>query len=349
MSRLNQIKAQLAVDESLLISNSTNIRYLSGFTGSNGLLLISKQNSHLYTDARYAIQARQEVNEFEVIISPDIWTSFAKDISSKILCVEAKELSVDRLDQILNLQPAIEIKKTKNLIESLRITKDKTEVEFISKACQISTSALNQLITQQVLGLTEVQLATKLDRLMIDLGASDKAFNTIVASGANSAIPHHQPTSKIIENGDFLKIDFGAQFNGYKSDCTRTFVLGKPANWQIEIHQAVLSGQSLGRKSAQVDMAITKLDEAVKEQIKSSGFGDYFTHGLGHGVGLDIHEEPFLSAKSDDKILENMVITIEPGIYLADRGGVRIEDTGVMTTAGYQVLTDFTYDLLELT
>ena len=348
MSRLDQIRSKLSDDESFLVSNPVNIRYLSGFTGSNGLLHISKLNAHLYTDARYEIQAANEVSEFEVLISQDIWHHVTQGISSAVLCIEAKHLTVSKLAGLKQDLPNLEFKQCSDLVEQFRIRKDEVEIESIRKACEISVEALRQLTDQKLVSKTELELATWLERKMIDLGATDKAFNTIVASGPNSAIPHHQPSSRPIAFGDLLKIDFGADFNGYKSDCTRTFAIGKPQSWQTEIYEAVRQGQLVGRQQARIDVKISDVDQCVKNEINNSGFGHYFTHGLGHGVGLEIHEDPFLSAKTADKITEDMVITVEPGIYLAERGGVRIEDTGVITTSGYEVLTKFTYELLEL-
>ena len=348
MIRLEQIRAKLSDDESLLVSNPVNIRYLSGFTGSNGLLHISKLTAHLYTDSRYELQAAKEVSEFEVIISQDIWHQITKGISSAVLCIEAKHLTVGKLAGLKQEMPKLRFKECSDLIEQLRISKDSTEIESITKACEISVEALRQLTELKLIGKTELELATWLERKMIDLGASDKAFNTIVASGPNSAIPHHQPTSRQIAVGDLLKIDFGADYRGYKSDCTRTFSIGKNQTWQKEIYVAVRNGQLFGRELMAANTKISDIDAGVRNQIQQSGFGEYFTHGLGHGVGLEIHEDPFLSAKTADKITEDMVITVEPGIYLAERGGVRIEDTGVIKSSGYEVLTKFTYELLEL-
>lgn len=348
MSRLEQIRTKLNDDESLLVSNPVSIRYLSGFTGSNGLLHISKLNAHLYTDARYEIQASKEVSECEILISPDIWHQVTKGVSSAVLCVEAKHLTVGKLAGLRKEMPNLEIKECFDLVEQLRVCKDPTEIKLINQACEISVEALRQLIELKTIGKTEIEIATWLERKMIDLGATDKAFNTIVASGPNSAIPHHQPTSRPITTGELLKVDFGADFHGYKSDCTRTFAIGKAQSWQTEIYEAVRQGQYLGRSQAKPDVKISSVDKCVRDEINKSGYGQYFTHGLGHGVGLEIHEDPFLNAKTADRITEDMVITVEPGIYLAERGGVRIEDTGVITSGGYEVLTKFTYELLEL-
>ena len=348
MSRLDLVRAKLSDDQSFLVSNPVNIRYLSGFTGSNALIHISKLNAHLYTDSRYEIQASNEVTEFEVLIAQDICQQITRGISSAELCIEARHLTVAKLAALKQAIPNLKIQECTDLVEHLRVNKDESEIQAITKACEISTQALSDLTELKLTGKSELELATWLERRMIDLGASDKAFDSIVASGPNSAIPHHQPSNRVIESGDFLKIDFGAQYQGYKSDCTRTFVIGKPTDWQKEIYQAVLDGQSVGRKLIAPEVKISEVDQAVRNQINQSGFGQFFSHGLGHGVGLEIHEDPFLSAKTADKITKDMVITVEPGIYLAQRGGVRIEDTGVVTSSGYEVLTKFTYELLEL-
>ena len=176
----------------------------------------------------------------------------------------------------------------------------------------------------------------------------EQRIESIVASGPNSAIPHHKPTDRVITKGDLLKIDFGAQYQGYKSDCTRTFAIGSAQPWQSEIHQAAIAAQAQGRKAVCVGIDLVEVDAMVRKELTRFGFLHYFTHGLGHGVGLDIHEDPFLGIKSKGNIAKNMVITIEPGIYLEAKGGVRIEDTGVVTDSGYEVFTNFTYELLEL-
>lgn len=187
-----------------------------------------------------------------------------------------------------------------------------------------------------------------LEHKIRELGANDVAFETIVATGANSAIPHHEPTDRAISHGDFLKIDFGAKFDGYHSDCTRTVVVGKASEWQIALHAAVTSAQAAGRNTISSTANLANVESAVNESLTASGYRDYFTHGLGHGVGLEIHEEPFFGRTEDAKIACNTVMTIEPGAYLDNMGGVRVEDTIVVDSNGYQNLTNLTYELLEL-
>jgi Xaa-Pro aminopeptidase len=183
---------------------------------------------------------------------------------------------------------------------------------------------------------------------MREYGADDIAFATIVASGPNSAIPHHEPTDRELKSGDFLKIDFGAKFHGYHADCTRTVVVGRPASWQVDLHSAVSSAQEAGRNTIRSEIAFIDVEKAVNQSLNDSGYRKYFTHGLGHGVGLEIHEDPFFGRVLDAKIASNTVITIEPGAYLKDKGGVRVEDTIVVNSEGHLNLTELPYELLEL-
>lgn len=353
MNRLSTLRKSLSSDVCVLISNPVNVTYLSGFTGSNGLLLITYKEAILLTDARYTIQAKQEVRDFEVVIDPNIWQkipSLLKDLKEDIkqLTVEANHITVSAHDSIVEALPKFEIVKQSDFVENLRQIKDQNEIDLIKTACEISTNALTNIINGKLIGKTEHQIAVALEREMVDLGATQIAFQTIVASGPNSAIPHHQPTQRSLQKGDFLKIDFGAQFKGYKSDCTRTFVLGSAAQWQKDMYEAVLVSQSMGRQLSVPGERFNNVDKAVRQKIADLGYADKFTHGLGHGVGLMIHENPFFTAKNNDIIAQNMVLTVEPGIYETNLGGVRIEDTGLITSAGYTVLTQFEYDLVEL-
>ena len=330
------------------MSTPTNIRYLSGFTGSNGLLVITQNSAKLLTDFRYQIQAQNEVSNFEFIFANDIWSRAGQEIVSETLLIEAEHLSYARFHKLSELLVDSKLVAKEKFIESMREQKDDDEITMIKRSCEISTQALMVLVEMPLIGKTEKVIGTTLDRLMVDLGAEKMAFETIVASGPNSAIPHHQPTDRVLERGDFLKIDFGAMLDGYRSDCTRTFVAGKPTQWQQSVHHAVTLAQGIGRAEVKIGRTTKEIDTKVRESLTKSNFLEFFTHGLGHGVGLDIHEEPFLGLTTQGSIAKNMVITIEPGLYFPDRGGVRIEDTGVVTDSGFEVLTVFTYDLIEL-
>jgi len=350
--RLDSFTKEIDTNQVYLVTNPTNIRYLSGFSGSNGLLIIDSVQAKLITDFRYGIQAENEVTGFEVVLASDIWHQLGIEIQNEKMnheiFIEAEHLTVDQQNRLIGLFPNSVMCFQDKKIEKMRSIKEVSELSLITKACEISVMALTELIAKSLIGLSEKSIATKLDRLMIDLGADRTAFETIVASGENSAIPHHQPTDRILKKNEFLKIDFGAMFQGYKSDCTRTFISGSPDTWQKEVHQSATTAQAVGREAVEIGAQTSHIDELVRKSLEPSGYLENFTHGLGHGVGLDIHEDPFLGKTTQGSIAKNMVITIEPGIYFPNRGGVRIEDTGVVTDSGFEVLTKFSYELIEI-
>ena len=223
----------------------------------------------------------------------------------------------------------------------LRAVKDDGEIDALHRACAVADRALAELIEAGGIrpGRTERQVGLDLDQRMRELGASDPSFETIVAAGPNSAIPHHRPTDAVLAAGDFVKLDFGATVDGYHSDMTRTFVLGSPADWQREIYQLVEQAQAAGRAACVVGATGDEIDAAARDVITDAGYGPQFSHGLGHGVGLQIHEAPSLARESASIMVPDMCVTVEPGVYLPGRGGVRIEDSGVIRADGYHVLT----------
>jgi Xaa-Pro aminopeptidase len=239
------------------------------------------------------------------------------------------------------------------LVEKLREVKDAGEVALLRLACEAADAALSVLVDRGGLrpGRTEKEVARELEALMLDHGADAASFETIVAAGANSAIPHHRPTDAVLAAGDFVKIDFGALVAGYHSDMTRTFVLGEAAAWQAEIYQVVAAAQRAGREALQPGAGLRDVDAAAREVIAGAGYAETFSHGLGHGVGLRIHEAPGINAAADGTLLAGAVVTVEPGVYLADRGGVRIEDTLVVADTPAQtpeLLTRFPKELTIL-
>jgi Xaa-Pro aminopeptidase len=240
-------------------------------------------------------------------------------------------------------------------VEALREIKDAGEVALLRLACEAADAALADLVDRGGLrpGRTERQVGRELERLMLDHGADGVSFETIVATGAHSAIPHHRPTDAELAPGHFVKIDFGALVGGYHSDMTRTFVLGNAADWQLEIYQLVSAAQRAGRHALQAGATLADIDGAARGVIADAGHGDHFGHGLGHGVGLQIHEAPGINATAAGTLLPGSVVTVEPGVYLPDRGGVRIEDTLVVPgpTPGHtpELLTRFPKELAILT
>jgi Xaa-Pro aminopeptidase len=261
--------------------------------------------------------------------------------------VEGTDLSIDVYQQLVSSFEHQFTSRT-GLVEGMRVVKDESEIALIKQACDISTSAFTDVIGSVRVGQNEKLIRNNLERRMRELGADDIAFASIVATGSNSAIPHHEPTDREVVPGDLLKIDFGAKVNGYHADCTRTVIVGHASSWQVELHAAVTEAQAAGRNTIRSDIEFTDVESAVNQALKDSGYRDYFTHGLGHGVGLAIHEDPFFGRVETAKIMPNTVITIEPGAYLKDKGGVRVEDTIVVNSDGYLNLTNLPYELLEL-
>jgi Xaa-Pro aminopeptidase len=324
-----------------------NVRYLSGFTGSNAALLVTDSNAILATDSRYEIQAAQQVPDLQVVIGRNFPELLLGKLTKSDVIVEGTEVSIDSYQKLVS---SFEHQFTSRigLVESMRSVKDESEIALIKQACEISTNAFTEIMGSVRAGQTEKSIRNNLEQRMRDLGADDIAFASIVASGPNSAIPHHEPTDRVVISGDLLKIDFGAKVNGYHADCTRTVVIGQASSWQIELHAAVTEAQAAGRSTIRSDIEFTDVESAVNRALTNSGYRDYFTHGLGHGVGLAIHEDPFFGRVEAAKIMPNTVITIEPGAYLKDKGGVRVEDTIVVNSDGHLNLTNLPYELLEL-
>ena len=347
-SRISRIQDSLQDEQSFYVTNLINIRYLCGFTGSNGALLISKSAATLATDSRYEVQSSQQCFDVDFVIGRNLSELLIKKDLSAEIWFESDHLSVSQLTALNEIFPNHKFVAKTGTIEAHRHVKDEAELRIIRTACEISVAAWRMTIEQIKIGQSEREIRNNLEHNMRQLGADDVAFNSIVAAGPNSAIPHHEPTDRVLARGDFLKIDFGAKSDGYHADCTRTVVVGKPAGWQVEMYQALASAQAAGRAALSAHTTYLAVESAVSESLKASGHLEFFTHGLGHGVGLEIHENPFFSRGSQDKIEENTVLTIEPGIYLRDRGGVRIEDTVVVTEESYVNLTDLPYELIEI-
>lgn len=346
-NRISRLQTKIAPGQLFFVTNLINIRYLTGFTGSNAALLVSESSAVLATDSRYEIQAREQVPDMEVVIGRSFSDLLLGKVTKTEVLVEGSSISVNSLQ---NMTATLEhnFTSTTGVVEKLRVVKDDSEILQIKAACEIATQAFLDILPSISVGQTERTISNTLERRMRDLGADDVAFQSIVASGANSAIPHHEPTDKQVQAGDFLKLDFGAKLAGYHSDCTRTVVVGKPADWQVDLHTAVTQAQRAGRHAIQSEIMFKDVEQAVNQVLTDSGYREFFTHGLGHGVGLEIHEDPFFGRVEDAKIASNTVVTIEPGAYLKDKGGVRVEDTIVVNSRGYQNLTELPYELLEL-
>ena len=334
----------------LLVTSLTNVRYLTGFTGSNAVLLLDQHSALLGTDGRYTIQAAEQSPDLPVrldrVTLPAVASAWM-DAGGGVLAVEAAHLSVDDLrvlEGVIGASP----RETTGVVEACRMHKDADEIALIERACAVSDAALQAILPRIRAGVTERQVARWLEAEMFAHGADELSFETIVAGGPHSAKPHHEPTSRPLEAGDLLLIDFGAAVGGYHADETRTFIVGAAADWQREIHAIVAEAQEAGRGAARTDEALLDVDTAARSVVTAAGYADYFDHGLGHGVGLQIHEAPFFSPRSTGKLPAGSPVTIEPGIYLPGRGGVRIEDTILVGEGPSRSLTASPRDLVAL-
>jgi Xaa-Pro aminopeptidase len=353
--------------DAMLVTDLNNVRYLSGFSGSNGALLVfaDDRGAVLATDGRYRTQAAEQAPDLEIAIERAVGRHLAgqaADAGVSQLGFESNVVTVDGLDALTNEvaehSGKTELVRAAGTVEALREVKDAGEVALLRLACEAADAALKDLVARGGLrpGRTEREVSRELEALMLDHGADAISFETIVAAGPNSAIPHHRPTGAVLADGDFVKIDFGALVAGYHSDMTRTFVLGKAADWQVEIYQLVADAQRAGREALRPGADLREVDGAARQLIVDAGYGELFSHGLGHGVGLQIHEAPGIGATSAGTLLAGSVVTVEPGVYLPGRGGVRIEDTLVVaddatetTKQTAELLTRFPKELAILT
>ncbi|HET7900572.1 MAG TPA: aminopeptidase P family protein [Candidatus Nanopelagicales bacterium] len=352
--RRDRLRRALADVDAILVTSLTSTRYLTGFSGSHGAVVLTSRASddRLGTDFRYVTQVETECPGIEVAVDRDAaaaLTSYAEQLGATRLGIEAAHLSVAARDALAAAHPAMELVPLTGTVEALRITKDDDELAAVAEACRLTDAGLAALLPEVRPGLTERQVARRLENLMLDAGADAISFETIVAAGPHSAIPHHSPTDRPIEAGDLLKIDFGALHAGYHADETRTFVVGRaPEAWQADLHALVAEAQRAGREALGVGATYSDVDDAARSVIRDAGHAQHFGHGLGHGVGLDIHEAPFLGAAADGILGDRTPVTVEPGVYLPGRGGVRIEDTLVVRTGGPVSLTQTTRELLVL-
>jgi Xaa-Pro aminopeptidase len=345
--RLGRLRTELAgaACDVLLISNLVNIRWLTGFTGSRALLVVSDVGATLVTDARYDEQAGSELAAAsvvaEVAITRDEGPVVAAAVAGRTsVGVEADDITWSRLRQVdEEWLPASEIVPTTGLVSRLRRMKDPGELARIEAAATIADAAVEAVAQMLASGCAEREVAFELDSAMRRLGAAGPAFETIVAAGANGSLPHARPTERAVTATDLVIVDLGAVVDGYHSDMTRTWSAGDPDDFQLEIWETVVEAQAAGVAAVREGVAANVVDAACREVIGAAGWGDNFVHGTGHGVGLEIHEVPWLGAQTEGALGAGDVITVEPGIYVPGRAGVRIEDTVVVTAAGCCSLT----------
>ena len=341
--------------EAALITSLVNVRYLTGYTGSNGALLLGRDAGAdvFATDGRYAAQSVAEVPDLDRLIARPLAPALlARAVEAGVRRVgfESHVVTVDGLAALAAQAPGVDFTGIGTAVEALRTVKDAAEIAALTTAAEIADRAFAALLEDGGIraGRTEAAIGRDLDFRMLELGAEAVSFDTIVAGGPHSAIPHHQPGDRPVAAGELLTLDFGAAYAGYHSDMTRTLCLGGPADWQRELYDLVAAAQRAGVAAATVGAGLAAVDAAAREPITAAGHGAEFVHGLGHGIGLEIHEAPMLAAASVGTLGDCCVVTVEPGVYLDGRGGVRIEDSLVVRPDGPQVITTTTKDLLSL-
>lgn len=349
--RISQLRQQLREQEldALVVTSATNIRYLTGFSGSNGTVVITASKAVLVTDRRYDERAADELAAAKDQSGVDIDVSIAPGAGHDAIALslagvskvgmEAEHLSWDRAQRLQDLLGGERIRPTSGIVEALREFKTDAEIDVMRSAASIADQALSEVTSVGIAGKTERELQRLLDHTALNLGADGASFDTIVASGPLAARPHHEAGERVIEHGDLVIIDFGTEVAGYRSDMTRTFITGTPTDQQALMLEAVEQAQAAGVKAAGPGVATSAIDQACRTALATHGLADYFTHGTGHGVGLDIHEAPSVSATSTATLAPGHVITVEPGVYIPNVGGVRWEDTLVITSTGTEVLT----------
>ncbi|NYS48746.1 aminopeptidase P family protein [Streptococcus danieliae] len=351
MKRLEKLQAELVARglDGFLVNNLTNIYYLTGFSGSNATLFVEPEAVTFFTDSRYTLAAK-------AILDPAI-----DFVETRAELAEVAGIVQDRGLKRIGFEPNVpyyyyqeltkrladqELVAEASVVEGLRLIKDESEIAIIQEACKISDQAFIDALEFIKIGQTELEIATFLDFRMRELGASGLSFDSIVASGPNSAMPHAHPGQRQLEAGDTLTLDFGCVFQHYASDMTRTIYLDHVQDEQAALHQLVLDANQAVIAQATAGMLLTDFDQAARSLIDQAGYGPAFSHSIGHGMGLEVHEEPFFRAGSEDRLQSGMVVTDEPGIYLDGKYGLRIEDDLWIQEEGCQVLTKAPKELI---
>lgn len=325
--------------DGLLVTKLVNVRYLSGFTGSAGRLLVTTDDAVLATDGRYLEQAAGEVGDLPVVDGRGLDWVRERLGSAARLGVESHALPWDAARALDTELPDVEVAPAPHHVEELRRAKDEGELALIARACAATDAAFAALVSFLAPGLTEREVARRLEDRLLDAGADAIAFATIVASGPNGARPHHTPGVRVLARGDLVTVDFGAAVDGYASDMTRTVALGEPAAELRETYELVRTAQAAGVAAVRDGVTAGEVDAACREPITAGGRGDRFVHPTGHALGLEIHEEPILRSGSTARLSRRMAVTVEPGVYLPGLGGVRIEDTVAVAADAAQILT----------
>ncbi len=348
--RLHSLRTFIAGQDlaAVIIAKPENRRYFSGFTGSSGLLLVSADAAKLITDFRYIVQAGREAPDFTVVRhGSDLYETLAAEIKALGGGKIGFESDFTAWDAYQKMNRFI-VQPAPVQLDKLRMVKDETELAALRTAVRLADDAFSHILGYLRPGISERDVALELEFFMRKNGAEKAAFGIIVASGPRSALPHGRASERIITAGDLVTMDFGAVYQGYHSDITRTVVIGQASARQREIYDLVSAAQQAGLDAVAAGKTGREVDAAARRVISDAGYGDYFGHGLGHGVGLDIHEDPRLSPMGGEVLAPNMTVTVEPGVYIPDWGGVRIEDTVVVTAGGAQVLTASSKEFIQI-
>ena len=332
--------------DALIVSSTYNRRYVSGFTGSSGVVIVTDEGQYLVSDFRYNVQGREEAPDFEFVLQKGSLTSFVIEfLKEKGVKKLAFEAAYTNYNEYNTLNEHFELVPINNEFETFRMVKSNEEIEKIKVACKIVDEAYERILKFVKVGMTELEVKAELEYIMAQLGSEGPSFDTIVASGHRGALPHATPSEKVIEDGDLVTLDFGATYKGYVSDITRTFGVGNVSDELKKVYNIVLESQLKSLETIKAGFTGREADKVARDIIDQNGYGENFGHSLGHGIGLEVHEGPGLAKTVDTVLEENMIITIEPGIYVEGLGGVRIEDDALVTKDGLQKLTHSSKEL----
>lgn len=355
MEKINKLQEFLKNShEAILIHSPENRRYFTDFPSTDGYLIVTKNDAVFFTDSRYIEAAQKTIKacraQLLTRLSNEVKIFLEKNRIEKIY-TETERLSVALLSQFKKIFSPVKVApstRLENIINELRMSKTAEEIGCIKKAQQIAEDAFEHILTFIKPGVTEKRIALELDFYMLSHGAEALSFETIAVTGKKTSMPHGVPDDTIVENGDFITMDFGAVYKGYHSDMTRTVAVGNISEEQKEIYNIVLKAQKTALSSLKKGLPCSEADKAARDIITNAGYGDYFGHGTGHGVGIEIHELPNLSPRSDAILQVGNVVTVEPGIYIPNKFGVRIEDMALITEDGYETLTTTPKELITL-
>jgi Xaa-Pro aminopeptidase len=353
MMKLQKLRKALQEQniDGILITNGYNRRYMTGFTGTAGVAIVSQNDAVFITDFRYTEQAAAQVQDFRIVkheatIIEEIATQ-VNNMGIKLLGFEKDTVSFGTYE-LYKSKIQADLVPISGLIEKIRLIKTQQEINIIKVACEIADHAFTHILNFIKPGKTELEVSNELEFFMRKQGATQSSFDIIVASGLRSALPHGVATNKVIEKGDFVTLDYGALYNGYISDITRTVAVGEPSEKLVDMYNAVLGSQLLALEKVGPGLTGIQADAIARNYLTEKGYGEAFGHSLGHGIGLEVHESPGLSMRSETVLEPGMAVTIEPGVYLPEIGGVRIEDDILITENGNELLTHSSKELIIL-